>query len=74
LGCAHHSAAGYSTFTVEQAKHVIGDAGSRVLITEPAFLPHALTWEELLSAAPAGFDVTAAAANVPSRAPRRCRR
>jgi long-chain acyl-CoA synthetase len=32
----------YSTFTVEQAEHVIGDAGARILITEPAFLESAL--------------------------------
>ena len=41
----HVGAAGvsiYSTYTVEQASHVIGDAGSRVLVTEPAFLERAL--------------------------------
>jgi long-chain acyl-CoA synthetase len=32
----------YETFTVAQAEHVIGDAGSRVLITEPAYLDSAL--------------------------------
>ncbi len=32
----------YPTFTAEQAEHVIRDAGSEVLITEPAFLDHAL--------------------------------
>jgi long-subunit acyl-CoA synthetase (AMP-forming) len=32
----------YSTSTVEQAEHVIGDAGSRVLVTESAFLERAL--------------------------------
>jgi long-chain acyl-CoA synthetase len=32
----------YQTFTVAQAEHVIGDAGSRVLITEPAYLQSAL--------------------------------
>jgi long-chain acyl-CoA synthetase len=41
LGAAPFSV--YSTFTAEQAEHVIGDAGSRVLVTEPAFLEHALT-------------------------------
>ncbi|MGZ4199390.1 MAG: AMP-binding protein, partial [Thermoleophilia bacterium] len=78
----------YSTFTVEQAEHVVADAGSRVLVTEPAYLEHALevrergntaldllvlvegshtnalTWDELLASAPAGFDVAAAAAQV----------
>jgi long-chain acyl-CoA synthetase len=78
----------YSTYTVEQAEHVVGDAGGRVLVTEPAYLEHALavrdggrtslevivlvegahagvlSWDELLSAAPAGFDVAAAAAAV----------
>ena len=87
LGAAPFSV--YSTFTVEQAEHVVGDAGSRVLVTEPAYLeralavrdarPHraradrrsstapdtnALTWDELLAAAPADFDVAAAAAAV----------
>jgi long-subunit acyl-CoA synthetase (AMP-forming) len=32
----------YATFTAEQAEHVIGDAGSSVLITEAAFLDQAL--------------------------------
>jgi long-chain acyl-CoA synthetase len=32
----------YPTFTAEQAEHVIRDAGSEVLITEPAFLDRAL--------------------------------
>jgi long-subunit acyl-CoA synthetase (AMP-forming) len=32
----------YQTFTVEQAEHVIGDAGARILVTEPTFLPKAL--------------------------------
>ncbi len=36
----------YSTFTVEQAEHVVGDAGSRVLVTEPAFLERALALRE----------------------------
>jgi long-subunit acyl-CoA synthetase (AMP-forming) len=86
LGAAPFSV--YPSFTVEQAEHVIGDAGSRVLVTEPAFLelalavrdrrrtrlelivladgahPRALSWEELLDAAPAGHDVRAAAAAV----------
>jgi long-chain acyl-CoA synthetase len=86
LGAAPFSV--YSTFTVEQAEHVVGDAGSRVLITEPAYVKSALavrergataleliilvegaqtsalTWDELLAAAPDGFDVTAAAADV----------
>jgi long-subunit acyl-CoA synthetase (AMP-forming) len=87
LGAAPFSV--YSTFTVEQAEHVIGDAGSRVLVTEPAYAQRALavrdggrtalelvvvvvvdggttalSWEELLSAAPASFDVGAAAAAV----------
>jgi long-chain acyl-CoA synthetase len=41
----HLGAAGfsiYSTYTVDQAAHVIGDAGCRVLVTEPAFLDKAL--------------------------------
>jgi long-chain acyl-CoA synthetase len=78
----------YSTYTVEQAEHVVGDAGSRVLVTEPAYLeralavrergrtplelivlvggahPNALTWEELLAAAPSGFDLAGTAAEV----------
>ena len=86
LGAAPFSV--YSTFTVEQAEHVVGDAGSRVLVTEPAYLEralavrdggrtalelivlvegadtNALTWEELLAAAPADFDVAEAAAAV----------
>jgi long-subunit acyl-CoA synthetase (AMP-forming) len=86
LGAAPFSV--YSTFTVEQAEHVIGDAGSRVLVTEPAYLEAALAvrergntqlelivlvegadtdavaWDELLAAAPADFDVAAAAAAV----------
>ena len=40
LGAA--SFAIYPTYTVEQATHVIGDAGSTVLVTEPAFLERAL--------------------------------
>ena len=32
----------YPTYTIEQAAHVLWDAGSRVLITEPAFLERAL--------------------------------
>ncbi|HEX2358343.1 MAG TPA: AMP-dependent synthetase/ligase [Solirubrobacterales bacterium] len=40
LGAAPFSV--YPTFTVEQAEHVIGDAGARVLVTEPAFLERAL--------------------------------
>jgi long-subunit acyl-CoA synthetase (AMP-forming) len=40
LGAAPFSV--YSTFTIEQAEHVIGDAGSRVLVTEPAYLERAL--------------------------------
>jgi long-subunit acyl-CoA synthetase (AMP-forming) len=86
LGAAPFSV--YQTFTAEQAEYVIGDAGSRVLITEPAFLESALavrdggrtalelivlvegghtqavTWAELLAAAPVGFDLRAAAARV----------
>ena len=86
LGAAPFSI--YSTFTVEQAEHVVADAGSRVLVTEPAYLEHALevrergntalelvvlvegshtnalTWDELQAAAPAGFDVATAAAEV----------
>jgi long-chain acyl-CoA synthetase len=41
----HLGAAGfsiYSTYTVEQASHVIADADCRVLVTEPAFLDKAL--------------------------------
>jgi acyl-CoA synthetase (AMP-forming)/AMP-acid ligase II len=44
LGAAPFSV--YSTFTVEQAEHVIGDAGSRVLVTEAAYLEHALAVRE----------------------------
>jgi long-chain acyl-CoA synthetase len=86
LGAAPFSV--YTTFTVEQAEHVVGDAGSRVLVTEPAFLhkalavrargatalelivlvegchTEALTWDELLAAATAGFDAAATAAGV----------
>ena len=40
LGAAPFSV--YQTFTVEQAEHVIGDSGARVLITEPRFLENAL--------------------------------
>ncbi len=40
LGAAPFSV--YPTFTVEQAEHVVGDAGSRVLVTEPAYLERAL--------------------------------
>src|SRR6185436_1546876 len=44
LGAAPFSV--YATFTVEQAEHVIADAGSRVLVTEPAFLERALAVRE----------------------------
>ncbi|HEX6712321.1 MAG TPA: AMP-binding protein [Thermoleophilaceae bacterium] len=44
LGAAPFSV--YSTYTAEQAEHVIGDAGSRILVTEPAYLKHALTVRE----------------------------
>ena len=44
LGAAPFSI--YSTFTVEQAEHVVGDAGSRVLVTEPAYLERALAVRE----------------------------
>ena len=40
LGAASFSI--YPTYTVEQAAHVLWDAGSKVLITEPAFLERAL--------------------------------
>src|SRR5512132_307029 len=40
LGAASFSI--YPTYTVEQAAHVLSDAGSRVLITEPVFLERAL--------------------------------
>jgi len=40
LGAASFSI--YPTYTAEQATHVLRDAGSRVLITEPAFLERAL--------------------------------
>jgi long-chain acyl-CoA synthetase len=40
LGAASFSI--YPTYTVEQAAHVLWDAGSEVLITEPDFLPRAL--------------------------------
>ncbi|HYF26000.1 MAG TPA: AMP-binding protein [Baekduia sp.] len=40
LGVASFSV--YSTFTAQQAEHIIGDAGARVLVTEPAFLEKAL--------------------------------
>ncbi len=36
----------YSTFTVEQAEHVVADAGCRVLVTEPAYLEQALAVRE----------------------------
>jgi long-subunit acyl-CoA synthetase (AMP-forming) len=86
LGAAPFSI--YSTFTVEQAEHVVGDAGSRVLVTEPAYLANALalrergktalerivlvegghtkalSWSEMLAAAPPAFDVAAASAEV----------
>ena len=32
----------YPTYTAEQAAHVIGDAGARILVTEPTFLDRAL--------------------------------
>jgi long-subunit acyl-CoA synthetase (AMP-forming) len=32
----------YQTYTAEQAAHVIGDAGARILVTEPAFLDRGL--------------------------------
>ena len=81
LGAAPFSV--YSTFTVEQAEHVVGDAGSRVLVTEPAYLEralelrargktalelvvlvdgahtYALSWDELVAAAPPDFDLSA---------------
>jgi long-chain acyl-CoA synthetase len=41
----HLAAAGfsiYSTYTIDQASHVIADAGCRLLVTEPAFLDKAL--------------------------------
>ena len=86
LGAAPFSV--YSTSTVDQAEHVIGDAGCRVIVTEPAFLDgalavrarettalelivlvegahtEALTWRELLAAAPDGFDAAEHAAAV----------
>jgi long-chain acyl-CoA synthetase len=40
LGAASFSV--YPTYTVEQATHIVGDAGSTVLVTEPAFLERAL--------------------------------
>jgi len=40
LGAASFSI--YPTYTAEQAAHVLGDAGSSVLVTEPAFLERAL--------------------------------
>jgi long-chain acyl-CoA synthetase len=40
LGAASFSI--YPTYTVDQAAHVVGDAGSTVLVTEPAFLDRAL--------------------------------
>ena len=40
LGAASFSI--YPTYTADQAAHVLRDAGSRVLITEPAFLERAL--------------------------------
>ena len=44
LGAAGYSI--YTTFTVDQAAYVVGDAGSRVLITEPEFLEQALALRE----------------------------
>ena len=40
LGAASFSV--YPTYTAEQAEHVVGDAGARILITEPQFLERAL--------------------------------
>ena len=40
LGAASFSV--YPTYTAEQGEHVIGDAGARILITEPQFLEQAL--------------------------------
>jgi long-subunit acyl-CoA synthetase (AMP-forming) len=40
LGAASFSV--YPTYTAAQAEHVIGDAGARILITEPQFLERAL--------------------------------
>jgi long-chain acyl-CoA synthetase len=40
LGAASFSI--YPTYTAEQAAHVLGDAGSSVLVTEPTFLERAL--------------------------------
>jgi long-subunit acyl-CoA synthetase (AMP-forming) len=86
LGAAPFSI--YPTLTVEQAEHVIGDAGARVLVTEPAFLDsslavrdsdrtavervvlvegahaEAMSWQELLDCAQAGFDLDQAIAGV----------
>jgi long-chain acyl-CoA synthetase len=39
LGAAPFSI--YPTFTAEQAEHVVGDAGARVIVTEPQFLERA---------------------------------
>jgi long-subunit acyl-CoA synthetase (AMP-forming) len=44
LGAASVSV--YSTFTVEQAEHIVADAGIRVLVTEPAFLDRAFAIRE----------------------------
>jgi len=41
LGAASFSV--YPTYTAEQGEHVVGDAGARILITEPQFLEQALT-------------------------------
>jgi len=78
----------YPTLTVEHAEHVIGNARSRILVTEPACLDRALAvlergrtaleqvvlvegedsrvlgWEDLLSRAPAGFDLRSASAAI----------
>ena len=44
LGAASFSI--YNTFTVEQAEHVVGDAGSTVIVTEPVFLERALALKD----------------------------
>jgi long-subunit acyl-CoA synthetase (AMP-forming) len=49
LGMASFSV--YPTYTVDQAAHVIGDAGARVLITEAAFLERSLAVRALATTA-----------------------
>ncbi len=44
LGAASFSV--YNTYTAEQAAHVVGDAGARIIVTEPAFLEQVLAMQD----------------------------